>query len=339
LPVPAGDVAERITGGDTIIGADSLDVAMSDDGVTLSRTVRSHQDRDIAPPRRFVSLQVIWIGLGVEQYPFGLPGRARRAAPLRLPGSLTAMDEGMLRMRLWDGFARLQLLLGGHAGKGRTLEWDGLVASVVPNAPDSPTLNAAVALAPDRAATYVDALERLYQEATVRRWGIWIDGHATDAGQQLAQRGLLMTTASPGMGAAIDELPHDGAPTNPTDLTTVGRVNDLAYGNYDGRLERTLTPLPNGVLHAYRADLEDGSPAAVALALHHDHDAGISFVATVPKARRQGLATNVMQQALKDAQDNGCTTSTLQATDLGERLYRALGYRRLTLMQLWERRP
>lgn len=249
------------------------------------------------------------------------------------------MDEGTLRTRLWDGFARLQLLLGGHAGRGRTLEWDGLVASIVPNAPESPTLNAAVALAPEQAAAHIDELERLYQVATVRRWGIWIDGHATDAAEQLARRGLLMTNASPGMGARIDELPHDGATTTEADLATVGRVNDLAYGNYDARLERTLSPLPNGILHAYRADLEDGSPASVALALHNGEDAGISFVATVPNARRQGLATNVMRQALKHALDNGCTTTTLQATDVGERLYTALGYQRLTIMQLWERRP
>jgi len=265
----------------------------------------------------------------------GLLGVAR----LRLPGSLTAMDEGTLRVRLWDGFGRLQLLLGGHAGMGRTLERDGLVASIVPSAAGSPTLNAAVALEPDEAARHVDELEELYTRAAVRRWGIWIDGHATGAAQRLARRGMVMTTASPGMGAAIDELPCDGAATAPTDLATVGRVNDLAYGNYDARLERTLSPLPNGVLKAYRADLADGSPAAVALALHHERDAGISFVATVPKARRQGLATNVMQQALKDARDNGCTTTTLQATDVGEHLYAALGYRRLTVMQLWERRP
>ena len=38
----------------------------------------------------------------------------------------------MLLVRLWDGFARLQALLGGHAGPGSVLERDGLVASVVP---------------------------------------------------------------------------------------------------------------------------------------------------------------------------------------------------------------
>jgi ribosomal protein S18 acetylase RimI-like enzyme len=248
------------------------------------------------------------------------------------------MDEGALRVRLWNGFARLQLLLGGHAGPGRTLERDGLVASIVPNAPDSPTLNAAVALDPDKAPEHLQELAHRYSKARVRRWGIWLDGGASLAAQALNHAGLTVTAASPGMGAALERLQADGDRPQQADLATVGRVNDLAYGNFDGRLERTLTPLPNGVLKGYRVD-QHGRPAAVALALHHDEDCGVSFVATVPKARRQGLATQVMRQALADAVENGCTTTTLQATDVGEWLYLNLGYTRLCVMQLWERRP
>jgi GNAT superfamily N-acetyltransferase len=248
------------------------------------------------------------------------------------------VEEGTLKARLWSGFARLQLLLGGHAGPGRTLEREGLVASIVPNAPDSPTLNAAVALDPDKAPEHLDELAHRYAKARVKRWGVWLDGGASLAAQALNHAGLIVTAASPGMGADLDDLQTEGDRPQPTDLATVGRVNDLAYGNFDGRLERTLTPLPNGVLKAYRVDL-GGKPASVALALHHDADCGVSFVATIPKARRQGLATAVMRQALTDARRNGCTTTTLQATDLGERLYENLGYRRLCLMQLWERRP
>jgi len=247
----------------------------------------------------------------------------------------------MLLLRLWDGFARLQALLGGHAGPGSVLERDGLVASVVPGAPDSPTLNAAVAIEADRAPEHLEELRSRYADAKVRRWGVWLDGSASLAAQSLAQAGMVVTTASPGMGAALDELraTHTAdTPPRSADLTTVGRVNDLAYGNYDGRLERTLAPLPNGILQGYRADL-NGKPAAVALTLHHGEDCGVSFVATIPKARRKGLASAVMRQALAVASDNGCTTTTLQATDVGERLYTNLGYRQLCVMQLWERRP
>jgi GNAT superfamily N-acetyltransferase len=250
------------------------------------------------------------------------------------------MDDAVLTGRLWENFARLQALLGGHAGPGRVLERDGLVASVVPGAPDSPTLNAAVAIEPDKAPEHLRELEHRYARAKVRRWGVWLDGRASLAAQALTQAGMVVTTAAPGMGAPIAELQTadhaDG--TLAADLPTVGRVNDLAYGNYDGRLERTLAPLPNGILHGYRVD-HDGRPAAVALALHHKQDCGVSFVATVPKARRLGLASAVMRQALAVARHQGCTTTTLQATDVGERLYTNLGYRRLCIMQLWERRP
>src|SRR3954469_25427790 len=61
------------------------------------------------------------------------------------------MDDAELRQRLWGGFAALQTLLGGSARNGWVLRREGLVASAVPSAPDSPALNAAVALNPEAA--------------------------------------------------------------------------------------------------------------------------------------------------------------------------------------------
>ena len=98
-----------------------------------------------------------------------------------------------------------------------------------------------------------------------------------------------------------------------------------------------VSPLSPGLLHAYVAELR-GRPASVALALHHEQDCGISFVATAPHARRQGLASHVMQTVALEAQQAGLTSATLQATNLGEKLYVALGYRKVSEMQLWERR-
>jgi hypothetical protein len=46
----------------------------------------------------------------------------------------------------------------------------------------------------------------------------------------------------------------------------------------------------------------------------------------------------VMQAVAADARDAGLTSATLQATPLGEKLYAALGYRKVSDMQLWERR-
>ncbi|MGH2968087.1 MAG: GNAT family N-acetyltransferase [Solirubrobacteraceae bacterium] len=248
------------------------------------------------------------------------------------------MDDGMLRERLWQGFARLQTLLGGQAAGGAIVEDHGVVASFVPAAPDSPTLNAAIALAAGLDPAVLDALGRRYDDIGIRRWGVWTDGTRRAVVRTLHSAAMRLTASSPGMGAEIADLRLNGrGPAGPADLATVGRVNDLAYGNPDSRLERTLAPLPTGLLHAYRADV-DGRPASVALALYHGEDCGVSFVATAPHARRQGLATGVMHRVALDAGAAGCTTTTLQATALGEKLYKALGYRKVSEMQLWEPR-
>lgn len=250
------------------------------------------------------------------------------------------MDDATLRRRLWDGFASLQTLLGGSSRHGSVLQRDGLVASVVPSAPDSPALNAAVALLPEAAPAALRDLAAHYAEAGVRRWAIWVDGGAREVTVELRRAGLTVASASPGMGAEIAalRLDLDDAEPEPTaDLRTVGRVNDLAYGNVDARLERTLTTLDEAALRAYRADL-NGAPAAVALALHHGGDCGVSFVATLPQARRRGLATNVMRTVLADARRHGLDTVTLQATEQGERLYAQIGLHRLGNMELWEHR-
>jgi len=248
------------------------------------------------------------------------------------------MDDGVLRERLWLGFARLQTLLGGDAAGGVIVEEPGVVASFVPHAPDSPTLNAAIVVSKELDANLLTAMQERWEQLGVRRWGVWTDGGAYRVTDLLRTARMRVTTAAPGMAAEIERLSIDGrAPARPSDLATVGHVNDLAYGNPDARLERTLSPLPPGLLRAYAAELR-GRPASVALALHHESDCGISFVATAPHARRQGLASDVMQAVALDAREAGMTSTTLQATNLGEKLYAALGYRKVSDMQLWERR-
>ena len=248
------------------------------------------------------------------------------------------MDDGTLRHRLWQGFAQLQTLLGGDAAGGVVAEQAGVVASFVPGAPDSPTLNAAIIVGDELGLDQLDQMRERWEMIGVRRWGVWVDGANWTVTDTLRLARMRVTTSSPGMAAEIADLSINGrAPARETDLATVGHVNDLAYGNPDARLERTLSPLRPGLLHAYVEELR-GRPASVALALHHGQDCGISFVATAPHARRQGLASHVMQTVALEAQQAGLTSATLQATNLGEKLYVALGYRKVSDMQLWERR-
>ena len=248
------------------------------------------------------------------------------------------MDDGTLRHRLWQGFAQLQTLLGGDAAGGVVVQERGIVASVVPAAPDSPTLNAAIVVGDELDLELLEAMRTRWEQLGVRRWGVWVDGFKFRVTDTLRLARMRVTSSSPGMATELAPQSLNGsAPALPADLATVGHVNDLAYGNPDARLERTLSPLRPGLLHAYVEELR-GRPASVALALHHQQDCGISFVATAPHARRQGLASHVMQTVALEAQQAGLTSATLQATNLGEKLYVALGYRKVSDMQLWERR-
>ena len=229
-------------------------------------------------------------------------------------------------------------LLGGQAAGGVVVEEHGVVASFVPAAPDSPTLNAAIAMEPYMERRVLNALRKRYDQIGIRRWGVWTDGGearrsiAAPQGRRDADHLLL-----PRHGRRARRLNLNGhAPAGPSDLATVGHVNDLAYGNPDGRLERTLAPLPRPAARLQRrarGPRGERRPRAPPRRGLRDLLRGDR-----PYARRQGLAADVMARVALDAQRGGLTSTSLQATELGEKLYRALGYRRVSDMQLWERR-
>jgi ribosomal protein S18 acetylase RimI-like enzyme len=145
------------------------------------------------------------------------------------------------------------------------------------------------------------------------------------------------------MGASLDGIDIDGLdgthPPKAADGPTVGRVNDEAYGFGERRpIETMLGGLPADVARGTRFDVH-GEPASVMMAGDHGGDTAVWFVATVPSARHQGLATRLMKRALADARQRGQTSTTLQASTKGEPVYAALGYRRLGALHLWEKRP
>lgn len=63
--------------------------------------------------------------------------------------------------------------------------------------------------------------------------------------------------------------------------------------------------------------------------------AGISNVATLPEARRRGIAGALMARALEDARDAGCGIAALTATPEAHRLYEALGFGACGVIEQW----
>ena len=63
------------------------------------------------------------------------------------------------------------------------------------------------------------------------------------------------------------------------------------------------------------------------------------MVGTVPHHRGKHLASNLLRHALNEARERGQTTTSLQASKLGQGIYARLGYRALGEVHLYEKRP
>jgi GNAT superfamily N-acetyltransferase len=225
---------------------------------------------------------------------------------------------------------------------GSALERDGLVASIVPAVPERSVMNSVIYDDPATLRSSLDELARAYEEAGVLAWTVWVPEHDRESAA-LAEAARHVLDATPAAmicdPATVEPPPADalGLVADPT-FAQVAEINDRAYGYREQPFARALGHLPGDAAHLYVADVE-GTPAACVVAEDHDDgDCGIYWVATTREARGRGLATALMRLAVADAHERGCTTSTLQATKLGQPIYERIGYRSIGTFEMWERR-
>ena len=81
----------------------------------------------------------------------------------------------------------------------------------------------------------------------------------------------------------------------------------------------------------------DGPPVAAAMALHTGEVAGLYWVGTRPEGRGTGLAAACTVLATNLAFERGARAATLQASHMGENIYRRLGYREYGRCARWSR--
>jgi ribosomal protein S18 acetylase RimI-like enzyme len=116
-----------------------------------------------------------------------------------------------------------------------------------------------------------------------------------------------------------------------------GALSDVAYGNDERQLERTLGRIP--VEHARARGRRDsrGRLVAAAVLLVSEDDCSVQYVATRPDAQRLGHATALLDDAHARAHRDGCKTASLQSSEEGAPLYRRLGYRTVGQLELRHR--
>lgn len=251
------------------------------------------------------------------------------------------MDDKALYARARDLLTEEARLFAVCSSSGRLASWPGVVASVVPAAPDRSMFNWVVYATLEVFLAHYPAIAQRYQDAGVRAWTVWTDPDDA-AAAALTQRGHILDSRPVAMAAEIADLvlpdPGDLDWSETRDMGLVGRINDSAYGFPPPAFEAVLDQWAETRWRAYVARL-DGVAMGTVLAYEGENgDCGITGVATLPEARGHGIATRLLAAVLREAQGRGLLTTSLQASPSGAKVYAALGYRDLGTLGMWERR-
>jgi len=167
----------------------------------------------------------------------------------------------------------------------------------------------------------VDAMVATYAGAGITAYAAWV--HESDRAmvEELTGRGFAHQETTWAMAQPLD------LPAAPPDL-------DLTVGAWDDYLR--VLELPTGLLaKADPADFHvvigrrEGEAVATGMAYDHEGDCGIYNVGTLVPARRRGLGARVVAKLLHDAAVRGCTTATLQSTEMARGVYAGRGFRDL----------
>ena len=231
--------------------------------------------------------------------------------------------------------------LVGRASEGaRVLEPDGVVAAVVPSAPERAVVNAVLFRSAAQLEAAYDELAAAYGEIGAR-WTVWVppgeDGDA--AGRFLESRGHVLDAQPMAMAHDLEGLEPPSLPDSISvgRVDEVGWVNDRSYSFGTDSFSRALRTLPEDV-HIYVVR-DGGRPVGCMTTADHEGNTEVQMVAVVPEARGRGIAGDLLRRALADAAERGSETATLVATKLGSPVYEREGFRALGELSMWERAP
>jgi GNAT superfamily N-acetyltransferase len=204
----------------------------------------------------------------------------------------------------------------------------GVAAAVFPSGPERGVYNNALFdrdLHPSARAYAIEAMEAAYASARVDRFAAWV--HGSDAGmrEELSGRGYTVDEVTRVMGMSLQDI----AVARPElDFEPLDWPGYVAYLEAAGVAPGLLASADPTAFHLL-AHRDGGENVATGLAFDHGGDCGIYNMSTVESARRRGLGTALTARLVHDAAGRGCSTASLQATVMGERVYAGGGFRDL----------
>jgi len=245
--------------------------------------------------------------------------------------------------RVFESMFHWYRLVGGASDGARALERDGVLAAVVPAAPERAVVNAVLYRSADSLEAAYDEVAAAYAEIGAK-WTVWLPPGDDAAARLLEGRGHYLDAEPMAMARELNGVERPAADglanwTAEGELAEVGPVNDRSYSFGTDSFSRALQTLPDGAAHVYLARDEEGAPIGCLAILDHEGNSEVQMVAVVPEARGRGITSKLLGHALADAAERGSETATLIATPLGYPVYERIGFRPLDRVAMWERAP
>jgi GNAT superfamily N-acetyltransferase len=222
---------------------------------------------------------------------------------------------------------------------GEVLTERDVQAAMIPASPNRSFFNSVFYEDSEHLVEMLPRLAEAYENAGVNAWTVWIPAEDELARSALEAAGHELDAKPRAMGielSGLQELEPDPKVEirNETEMETVRRINEIAYGYPPGDFP-PIAPMPD--TEVFLADL-DGETVGTVLTWDRGADTEATFVATLPEARGRGIARRLLAHALAKERERGKQASTLIATKLGFPVYEKLGYRDVGHLQMWERR-
>lgn len=247
------------------------------------------------------------------------------------------MSAVFTTLELFDRSVSTLVQSWGYLAKGSpgaaVIEADGAAIAAFVHEPDREFLNNTVlARGVADLGTVLDTVERVYAEHGVERYAVWVHESEEATAHEIGARGYGYDSSTRAMAMRIADL--DPVDTSMLDLAEPSLDEFWHVAGLDG-----LVPeLSDDGAHFY-VSRSNGEDAAMLMAFDHDGDCGIYMVGTVPAARGQGLATALSAHAAAEARVRGCTTVSLQSTEMAQGVYARAGFRNLGRFDEWRRCP
>ncbi len=215
----------------------------------------------------------------------------------------------------WRVYAR-------YSAGAAVVEEAGAGICLFPTEPDRGIYNNALldrGLNSGAASRAVEAVEAAYLNAGIDRYAVWAHESEPAPIAELTARGYRFDTSTRAMAMPLEHLAAPHPELQPAELEWDGytRHFDIPDGLLAGADAAELR---------LRAAALDGDVVAAVLAIDHDGDRGIYNLETLPAARRRGIGSALTALQLHDARERGCTTASLQSTEIAEGVYASLGF-------------